>query len=507
MEKILLNILRDGDFFPHTWLGLLKTRVKRAGEQYSTILTHPLFQGVRMADDDVLQGLNITEIGTLYEQGLNYDNKIGKKNSGVYYTPEDVANFMTQEAFSFFDNPEKKTWLDPCCGVGNLCHALLKNLPPHVNKEDFLTRQLKLNDLDPIALLTAQVTLTLAYQEKNPHVFTLLCQHSTSEDFLNMTEVTSDVILMNPPYARTQQDSRFITSKAGDVYAYFIEKALSFSPQVVSIHPQSYTHAKKFSTLRSLLLKKPRHMRSYNFDNIPDTIFKGKKIGSFNSNTRNSVRASILFVKPARVNTHESTGLLRWLKSEREELFQALPTLLTPTVFTPEVYPKIPQGLHELYDKLSAYPRLRSLTSPTPTPYVMWVPSTPRYFLSAVVNPLERSSVHKVFFRSAEDRDYALIVVNSLVSYFWWRVHDGGLTLSRSVLLDIPLTPSRGGFSHVIEKLAGEEVTHRVTSLNGGRIQDNVKYSRQARQECGEVLGLSEYYQKLSGLTRNTIFS
>lgn len=45
--------------------------------------------------DCIPEFLNVNNFGELYEIGLATEDKILKKKSGQYYTPDDVANVMT----------------------------------------------------------------------------------------------------------------------------------------------------------------------------------------------------------------------------------------------------------------------------------------------------------------------------------------------------------------------------------------------------------------------------
>ena len=92
-----------------------------------------------------------------------------------------------------------------------------------------------------------------------------------------------DFVIVNPPYLATKIDSRFETSKSGDLYSYFLENIIKSSKGFISITPQSFTNAQKFKSLRRLLLNKFSNIKIFAFDNVPANIFKGIKFGSTNS--------------------------------------------------------------------------------------------------------------------------------------------------------------------------------------------------------------------------------
>jgi 23S rRNA G2445 N2-methylase RlmL len=75
-----------------------------------------------------------------------------------------------------------------------------------------------------------------------------------------------DFVIVNPPYFAVKKNIRFETSNAGDLYSYFMENIIKTSRGFISITPQSFTNAKKFESLRKLLLS--------NYPNFKVFIFK-----------------------------------------------------------------------------------------------------------------------------------------------------------------------------------------------------------------------------------------
>ena len=60
--------------------------------------------------------INISNFGEMYEIGLATEDKIKKKKSGQYYTPDDVAMVMSQ----WLDNCDGDNVCDVACGTGKL---------------------------------------------------------------------------------------------------------------------------------------------------------------------------------------------------------------------------------------------------------------------------------------------------------------------------------------------------------------------------------------------------
>ena len=78
--------------------------------------------------------------------------------------------------------------------------------------------------------------------------------------------------------------------------------------------------------------------------------------------------------------------------------------------------------------------KLETIISSSPTDYVLYIPSTPRYYISASKRKLHRSSIKKIYFDNEENLNIAYVLLNSAYFYWWWRVVDGGMTLSLSLI-------------------------------------------------------------------------
>ena len=293
-----------------------------------------------------------------------------------------------------------------------------------------------------------------------------------------------DYVLMNPPYVVVPRDDRFAdTAEARDLYAYFLERLGKLARKgVVAITPQSYTSGRKFAGLRRMLVRRFEAMDIYCFDNVPDNVFRGVKFGSQNTNQVNSTRAAVLVALvgiPAAPRRHRITPLLRWRAHEREALFATADDFLAD--LQPDelrAFPKVGAALVPLHRAMVACTTtIGDLAVPGPTAYPLDVPVTPRYFLSAVKRVLDRGHAHRLFFATADDRDRAYVVLNSSLAYWWWRVYEGGITLSKTILASVPVPPPAGAVDsalvHALEISEGENV---VVKRNAGRPNENVKH-------------------------------
>lgn len=465
------SLLENYHSHQELWVDILATHIANGGEKYAYILDSEEFAHATILEQDFLKDLTITSIGVEYESILQEFTPIEKRSHGVFYTPVDVAHVMAKQYSQF---PQTLTWLDPCCGVGILTWALTKEIPEE-EQEEFLSNRVILQDIDPIALLTARVLLTLEYQDKKQLFHAISWR---SGDFLESKLPKDCAIIMNPPYVSKYKDERFDTT-GSDLYAIFMEKAIKESRGFIAITPQSFTHGQGFKELRALMLTRDASFQIASCDNVPDTIFRGRKIGVRNTNSANSVRAAITVWVPDSTRDYGLTGLLRWRSEERSLALQGLWEQITRSApCSHEVFPKVPKGTLRIYQEAVKAPRLESLLSLTATEYALHVPTTPRYFITASYRPLQRSSVRTLYFHDEQSRERAYVVLNSGIAYWWWRVMDGGMSLSLATLKSTPLLGNleREEYSQLTCELRGLEESCIVRKKNAGSIQENIKF-------------------------------
>lgn len=465
------------------WINILATHIEHSELKFKYILEDPLFRGAKNLDVDLLAGLSIGEIGVLYEYCIAHVDHNSRKNNGQFFTPDDISQFMVSEASAF----PKGIWLDPCSGIGNLSWHLVN---AQKDKESFLMNQLILSDKDELALVLARVLFTLSFQVKRTNLYNDIQGSFVVLDFLSVADngestlfggpnlsaiPKHDFVLVNPPYlGLKQEDKRFETAKAKDLYAYFLENIIKTSVGFISVMPQSFTNAGKFKSLRALMLNSFDSIKVYAFDNIPGNVFYGVKFGSTNSNTANSMRAAIT-VANQQGRGHQITSLLRWRSSERAELLKNADKFLSNPELTEEFFPKVSSSLIALYKKTTSLPRLESLISTRRTQHVLYVPAAPRYFISALKTSVSRASMKTLYFHSKAEMDLAYLILNSSFMYWWWRVRDGGMTLSLETICSLPL-PEFQADTRLIGLLEKSEKENIVYKKNAGAMHENVKH-------------------------------
>ncbi|MDR2685895.1 MAG: N-6 DNA methylase [Rickettsiales bacterium] len=490
------------------WIDILATHLRNK-KQFLYILNDDKFKNANFLDTDLLSELSIGEISVLYEYSLSYDNRTSRQNNGQFFTPDDVAELMAKQSSKF----ETGIWLDPCSGIGNLSWHLIKF---QSDKEKFLINNLILSDTDELALFIARVLFTISFQRDDENLFNTIKDNFKVFDFISVADSGNDslfldnslnlipqhdFVIVNPPYLATDENPSFETAKCTDLYAYFLENIIKTSKGFISITPQSFTNAAKFYSLRKLLLDRFNNLTIYNFDNVPDTIFHGIKFGSQNTNTANSVRASIIVALPHPA-IHRITSLLRWKTNERKQMLESLDLFLSEAKLTPEYFPKVNKVLEPVFNALDKTKVLGDLLSDKETSFVLYIPSSPRYFIPALKKSVQRSSLKTLYFKNQNDLDFAYGLLNSSLLYWWWRIRDGGMTLSLETIKSLPIV-NYSPNNKIIKLLEKSESENRVYKINCGVAQENVKHPMEVLKILNDII-VPDYSDKLLRTHQNS---
>ena len=181
------------------------------------------------------------------------------------------------------------------------------------------------------------------------------------------------------------------------------------------------------------------------------------------------------------------TSLIRWRSSEREILFKKLDKFLSDVPLGEDYFPKVSKAHKELFMSVRLTPSLGEICLPKPTKFPLYVPAAPRYFIPALKKPVQRASQKTLYFRTAADRDRAYLLINSSFMYWWWRVRDGGMTLSLETIHSLPLLDFDVE-SRLVSALEKSEKTNKVYKKNAGVAQENVKHSKDLIMELNECV-------------------
>jgi predicted RNA methylase len=363
-------------------------------------------------------------------------NETEKKENGVFYTPEDISIFMSEKTKLFDDG--KGVWLDPCCGLGilSICLASIQDDPV-----DFVKNRLIINERD-----NNQLQIALGnFREKfgvEPKSF--------NEDFLEYN-FGEDYIIMNPPYFK-YRDS--------DIYAYFLDKASKTTKGFVSINPLSFTNGKKFKETRKNLLTFSA-INLYHFDNIPGCIFYDA-----------SVRVSIIITHNNN-DDRRTTGIIRWKSSDRKKMLDNIEDNIDDAILTENIFYKTSKNTNKYIQTT----KLLSNYLCDYSEYPLYIANSPRYFISASTEKLDRTGQIEIFMKDLESYNKALILLNSSYLYWWWRTNDSSMSLTKGSLLTLPWIDVSVD-EEIIAEIERSQIENKVYKKNSGKLQENVKHPK-----------------------------
>ena len=421
-----------------------------------------------------------------YEEGLAYLNKNAKKEKGQYYTPADVANVMAD----FYVEFNGQNICDICCGTGNLILSVFQLMTKEKVRQVILQHNLYLYDIDKTALMICKALICNEYgTDLEEHINVVI------GDFLNpdIHLPKNARVISNPPYGKLAEPYNTIIQKTTkELYSSFIEKIVLEAEECVIISPHSYMGGNKFADLRSLL--RNYRIDIYSFDNVPCNIFNGVKKGIFNSNSANSVRASIL----VKYNNQKSgIKVSEFLRFETAERAQILNKVFLRTTLNDDINSANSEGIFyrlrhgSPVNWLNSKHTVKDLCSKEPTAYEIITPNSCRYYMCGVKRNLSRTGKYTLYAKD-EDSFYILYgILNSSYCYYFQRATNGGITYPMELLMNCPIPEQKDidmmALRAQVDKMIKEEDKYLTLKKNAGVYQENVKFSEKYRQELNNI--------------------
>lgn len=472
--------------------------------------------------DQLPDFFEIKNFGELYEIGLAIQDKILKKKSGQYYTPDDVAQIMSEWLYKC----EGEAVCDVACGTGKLILTYLELIGYENARKLISSGNLYLYDFDHITLKICRTTIAIKYGlDIADSINDIFC------DFLDRSIKLPNncKVISNPPYAKIdviqdyweQNDVLFDTK---ELYSAFMDKIFRQAKSTVIITPFSFISGTKFYSLRNEMCSLGSGF-IVAFDNVPGNIFCGRKHGIFNTNTANSVRAAITVMRQDVVNHgFRISPLIRFKNEERKSLLKCdvLENLLSSEYQIinerNDKFKKIDKNLYNIFlawTEKSSY-KLKDFLSTHDTEYLINMPNTCRYFTTGSSRKLNRTGSIELYVDSEDAFNFIHCFINSSFTYWWWRVYDGGITYPISLLNAMPLPfnllddSDKIFFSNMSKRLSEEEKKYIVTKLNAGNSQENIKFPDEYRIEINnrilKILGFSAEKNIFQSVHANKFF-
>ena len=436
--------------------------------------------------------------GNLYELGLAHVNKSEKRENGVYYTPRDVVSVLADN----FIELKGSNICDVCCGVGNLIIGYLEKCGRRKALELLKNGRIYLYDMDDLAVEICKVSIGLNYGFKYIDNINCIIGDFLSDD-IHLPD--NSKVISNPPYYKIVSISDSwketdVIKDSKELYAAFMEKIIIESKSSVLITPFSFIGGDKFYSLRKLLNNYSGYI--YSFDNVPGNIFKGKKHGVFNSNTSNAVRAAITVVNNVGEKGFCFTPLIRFSSAERDNVLNKsfLDSLLLDIKQTVndknKKYVKCFSSVYSIYESWVSYSSqtLGDLICNDKTDFCLCVPKTCRYYTSASVKALNRVGKSFLYFKDKETLEYVYCMLNSSFAYLYWRIFDGAINYSDSLLKSMPVFFNNLSFDDkcALKDIASEMILKEDSNMsykkNASVLQENVKFDISYRRRLNSLL-------------------
>lgn len=444
--------------------------------------------------------LRISNFGEMYEIGLAVRDKILKKKSGQYYTPDDIASVMGE----WLDECTEDNLCDVACGTGKLILTYLTLIGEKKSKELINSGKIYLYDFDHIALKICKTAIIVKYGIEDSNVI-----HDVYCDFLDplVKLPKNSRVISNPPYAGIEEIAAYwkntpVLMDTKELYSAFMEKIFSQAESTVIITPFSFISGAKFYSLRKQMCE-----LGYGFivafDNVPGNIFCGRKHGVFNTNTANSVRAAITVLhKSDSKKGFRVTPLIRFKNEERQLLLKAkvLEKELSDTYQlvddNNDSFRKVFKNLESLYTNWLAqsHQTVKDVLSKKETPYFIDMPNTCRYYTTASARKLSRGGSVSMFVKNEEEFDFLYCFINSSFTYWWWRIFDGGITYPVSLFNSMPLPlgklsdEDKAFFRDMRKEMSSRENDFIITKVNAGVVQENIKFPEEFRNKINNRL-------------------
>lgn len=462
------------------------------------------------------------DVGSCYEIMMECEIKIttgkyelisrkDRRNAGVHHTPFDLTNHMCNlsiEKSNYPENEESEILaIDVAHGAGAFTLQMARKIANRGNFDiqKVLTTNILGFDIDEEVLSVASFCFHMeANFPKLPLKYKLFNLDSLDgvkarEEILKKAREMVDlesakvIIIGNPPYVEVKLDDYstrdFDTWECRNLSAYFLEQVLKLLPNnsvISQVVPISLIHSKRMKSVRELILNKSKSIRIESFDCVPGYMFDQGKVGS-NSNTAITQRIAIISIEVGRNLTYfSSSRFMRWRGEERNYLFQSINSVqLNKELYAIDYWPSIgsKQEKEILTKILDCSKSVKNLTSKNQS-YQLYIPDSTRYFISAVHEDLNRGQ-KILYFEDSESRDLVQVLLNSDLFYWYWRITDGGFSVSLGTLNGFPLPSAdnieshRSEISTIAKKLRSKKVMNycRVIKSNKGN-KINYKFDK-----------------------------
>lgn len=394
--------------------------------------------------DETLLNLSYTEV-----QGIlsNINEKTDlRKLKGVFYTPNDVAEFILQNSvkMSFNKLTQKnissndlknvpvndfcfnKTIFDPTCGTGVFLLAALDLKLRFFEKQNGnitnfeikkIVSTIKGNDSDPDSIAITKLRV-LIYILNNYGVNGInglsrtMTDCYSSYDYVTNTDNKEkfDIIIGNPPYVEDSKSGLVLKNKYGNIYANVLENAtlsLNESGVIGFVIPLSYVSTIRMKKIRDLLYERVPEQYVLSYSDRPDSLFSSVH-----------QKLCILFGRQGKGNKKIYTsGYQYWYKYERQYLFSEISVFENENVNNDFILKLGNDFDFNIYNKINKQ-KIKLIDLMSDGNSEIYLNMRAAFWIKAFCNQHKGSEYKKFLCKNKNYANFCMCLLNS--SLFWW---------------------------------------------------------------------------------------
>lgn len=362
----------------------------------------------------------------LEEQLFNINEKqVQRKEKGVYYTDNDVTEFIIDECISHKDEVTflLSSIFDPTCGSGEfLITALKKKITINTTISDKrnikdIVKTIYGNDFNPESISITKLRLFLFILNECgvnsiKNLGRILNENFSCEDFLSYSNQRKfDFIIGNPPYVENKGKTVF-----GNLYADILNRVCNYSNDkgiIGFIIPLSYISTPRMYKIRSRISETYNTLYLYNYADRPGCLF-----------TQVHQKLTILIAAKTEEKRLITGNYQYWYNEERASLFKKQTSIINPfknekfipklgTVEDKSIYEKI-LNKSESLNKMILDPKENDINNKP----CLYLNMRAAFWIKAFLIKHSGNEYKQFVFENESKRDYFYCLLNS--SLFWW---------------------------------------------------------------------------------------
>lgn len=365
-----------------------------------------------------------------------------RKNKGVYYTPQDVVNFVIDNALKLHDdslflkdkcilNSKKariedicsKTVFDPTCGAGEFLLAfanrMLSSMGSNSSKKQIFETIGNVfgNDINEESIIIAKLRLLICVVhhfgvEEIDGLSTILNSNFTTDDFVADSthyQPRFDFIVGNPPYVEDGKSGTTQKEKFGNIYCNVLNNAtkmLNRNGVLGFVVPLSYVSTPRMSRIRELMKARLAKQVILSFADRPDCLF-----------TSVHQKLCIVLGKEGIGGDVFTSGYHYWYKQERSMLFEKI-DIIRNSEYTEGYVPKLSSIMEKsIFHKIQAQgDSLWDIINSGKEPVFLNMRAC--FWIKAFTRQHKGAEYKEFGCENRGMQNYAVMILNS--SLFWW---------------------------------------------------------------------------------------